>query len=804
MDRGNVGRGGLVWVLAVMALAGGRPVEGQERPQGSAAVVGRVVAEEGGAPVGTAPVELLSMGDSSQVATAVTDAGGRFRLERIPEGVFFVRIQRLGYGRLVTQSFEVAAAELRNLGDLLLRTEALAMEPITVSAERSPVTYTAEGSSWTVGVMPGTQGTSVTETLSMIPDLEVDIDGNVTLRGETVTILINGRETPMTGEALTLFLEQFPADYLATINVVDAPSARYGAGGTGGIIDLVLKEGVDLGVSGSVFANAGTRGQYGVGGRGTLQRGDLTLNGGAFLRLSDRESSGYDLRQNLVSAPPFLRQDSRSDRTGLSNSADLGLRWHPSDAARFQVEGRVSGSGNESSGLTTTTHLDEDESPILRFGRSRDADSRNLSFDLSGSFDYEWERRRHELEIEVEVTRGWERSDSRQELTETGELVDGILIPAELTLEEQDAFRKGVGLQVDYTRPLGEDGGMEVGYDLNLEEADDAFLVRLVADGEAPEGELSDRGYSESETRHSAYATLRRAFGALNLQAGVRAEHSDRGFELPDGRTFGQRRTDLFPSASMSWRMEGDRFLRLSYSQRVNRPGFQVLNPVDRSTDPANRRVGNPDIEPQFTHRVSLDLNWPAGPGRLRLSPHYSTTQNGWAELTRVDADGVSTRTWENIASRTSYGASVTWSLRQRGGWRTHLTLSGRREVRDAGNLDDRYSGASFLVSSRANVQGPITEQLSAQGNFSYTPPTDLPQGRRDARYRADLGMRYRLLDDRASLGLSLADPFGLRRSSSRLRDLDYILVGRSEESTRSARISFSYTLGGGGGRGGR
>src|SRR5690606_25974020 len=120
---------------------------------------------------------------------------------------------------------------------------------------------------------------------------------------------------PMSGDALAIFLEQFPADYLQKIEVIDNPSARYDAEGSGGIVNLVMKEGVELGFSGSVFANAGTRGQYGMGGRGTLQKGEWTYNGGGFLRLSDSERTGFDLRQNLLTDPAFVRQDSWSDRS---------------------------------------------------------------------------------------------------------------------------------------------------------------------------------------------------------------------------------------------------------------------------------------------------------------------------------------------------------------------------------------------------------------------------------------------------------------------------------------------------------
>ena len=115
----------------------------------------------------------------------------------------------------------------------------------------------------------------------------------------------------------------------------------------------------------------------------------------------------------------------------------------------------------------------------------------------------------------------------------------------------------------------------------------------------------------------------------------------------------------------------------------------------------------------------------------------------------------------------------------------------------------DWTSGTSFRWSSRANLNAAITTALSAQWNFSYSPPTDLPQGRTDARYTSDIALRYRTLDDRASIRLSLRDPFALREQSSRLQDVAYIQLGRSRESTRSAQLSISYALGGRGRQGG-
>lgn len=796
----------LVAFLTATLLHG--PLAAQDVPPpprtGSAVVTGQVVAADTGNPLPSVSVELLSASDSAQVGSGVTDAGGGFRIRGMPEGTFFVRLTSIGYGTTTTVLFEVADAEVRDLGRLTMTVQAVEMEPITVSAERTAVTFEADRTSYNVGVMPGTEGTSVTETLAMIPELEVDIDGRVTLRNSSVTIYIDGREAPMDGEALAIFLEQFPADYIQMVEVMENPSARYDAEGTGGIINLVLKEGVELGLSGSVFANAGTRGQYGLGGRGTLQRGAWTVNGGGFARLSDTEQTGFDLRQNLDVDPAFLRQNTRSDRSGLTGEVDLEVRYEPTEQSRIFVEGSLSGSGRDSNGLTTTTHLSDLDSPILSFDRSRSSDSRDVTYDFATGFEWEPESdgREEELEIELEAQRGTQWENSREEILEE---IDGeggnFLIPAELTLEDEDEIETELTFEVDYVRSFGEDTELEVGYEAERATTENDRLIRLVEDpGGAPDGQLENRGNDNREVSHSAYTTVERDVGPFSIQAGLRGEYTDLSFELPGGGRFGQEWFNLFPSAHVSWRIDGDRHLRLSYSRRVDRPGLSELNPVNTSTDPLERRVGNPDIDPEFAHTVSANLRWSLSRGNLRFSPYYRATRNGWARITTVDEQGVSTRTYENVASSEGYGASLAYSLRGRGtGWGGYVSLSASRERRDASNLGDRYSGTSLRLSSRANIDGRITESLSAQANLRYSPATDLPQGRIDPRYRADLGLRYRLMADRMSVRLRLRDPFGLEGTSSRLRDVDYIILGRSEESTRSAEISVSYALGGGG-----
>jgi hypothetical protein len=789
-------------VLLLAAFSPGTAQEpGQAVPSGTGAVMGRVVADDSGEPLAGTGIVVWSVTDSATAARTVSGEEGRFRVGGLAEGTYRLELTNLGYGTVTTEAFELAYDEARDLGTLRLPVEALVLEPIQVSTQRTAVTYEADRTLYNVGVMPGTQGASVEEALRAIPELEIDIDGRITLRGSTPTVYIDGQPAPMTAEMLILFLEQFPADYLARIEVIENPSARYAAEGSGGIVNLVMKEGVELGMSGSVHAQTGTRGQHSGGVRAVWQRGDWTVGGRGSFRFTDVETNGYDLRQNLLTDPAFLRQDMRSDHSGLGGDADVQLRFEPGARLRLYARGRIGRTGNESGGLTTTTHLDDAESPILRYDRDSDTESRGVSGSFSTGLQYRWEPRRHELEIDFTVQDGRTTEDGREQIT-TDSVGDGPLIPAELTLDNQDDRSRGGRLEVDYTHPWGEAGRVEMGYQLDVNDSDADRVISFVDAG--PDAVVSDRGYAHRQVVHGGYLTIGRQLATIGLQLGLRAEQTDSRLDIPTGDRFRDRYTNLFPSASVSYRPSRAVQLRVSYSLRTQRPSASVLNPVDRSTDPLSRRVGNPDIEPAFTHSISMNAGWNGVKGGLRLSPYYRRTLNDWAETMAVDSDGVSIRTYHNVASQVRYGATLTYSLRPIEGWNGFISVGANRLIRDASNLSDRYSGSSFRWSSRARVQAQISSAFSWESSLSYSPPVDLPQGRSDARYAADFGFRYRFLEERASLRLTLRDPFQLRRSGIQTRDVSYIQIGQSRETTRSAAISLSYTFGGGGSYRGR
>jgi len=781
-------------LAALLLVLLGPPLARAQTAPGS--VQGVVVSSANGQPLAGVAVSVRGAADSALAGSAATDAAGRFRVAGLAAGRYVVTATAPGYAPLARAAAVTAQAPAADLGTLALGGSVFALEGITVQAERSAVAIAPDRTAYATRDMPVAAGGVATDVLRSVPELEVDVDGAVSLRGTAARIYLNGRPAPMEGEALQQFLAQFPADRIDRVEVIANPSARFEAEGAGGIVNVVLKENADLGLSGSVFANAGTRGDLGSGGRIAFQRGPLTLLGGGSLRVSRRDETSLDLRQNLIAEPvTFLEQDARSERDGLSGNLDATAEYKLSPRSTLWSEAGVFGNGWDSDQLTAYTLSDASRDPLERYDRAVRGDTDRLDLDLSAGFRHVLEPGRHELTAELRRESGTNDEASlirRQLLDPFGEDAG---LPEERIRDTTNEDERELSWEAGYVRPWGGAGQVELGYRGDVEDTGSDRLVRALAG--APPSYAGGTGYALRESTHSAFLTVTRPLGPLGVQLGARAEHVRTRFELPStGEVFAKDYNSLFPSANLTYDFAEGMQARLSYTRRIRRPDARVMNPLNRSSDPLNRYVGNPDIDPQYTHSLSLETSWVGRTGSLRFSPYYRRTEDDWAEIKTVDTAGVSTVTWENLASVKSYGTSLTASLRPVGGWSGFLSLSGFREVRDASNLLPEYSGTALRWSARGNVSARVSRALSLQGMLFYMPAREVPQGRISSRLMTHVGIRQQLWGDQASVNLMLTDPFDVARTSFETRDPTHVQTGRSRTPMRSAVLSFTYNFG--------
>lgn len=281
------------------------------------------------------------------------------------------------------------------------------------------------------------------------------------------------------------------------------------------------------------------------------------------------------------------------------------------------------------------------------------------------------------------------------------------------------------------------------------------------------------------------------------MQLGLRGEVANTDLRVPGVQeNFGNEYANVFPSANLGYDLGGGKRLGLNYSRRIQRPWVFYLNPVDFSTDPMTRRIGNPELDPQYTHSIGGDLSWTGEKGTLRLAPYYRSTVNSWGQITRSDAAGVLTTTWENVASTRSYGSMLSLMLRSTGSLSGNVGAGLYREERDASNLSSDYSGEYFRYNANGNLMLGLTENLNLQGMLWYNSPQELPQGRRSAFVMSSVGARMQIFGRKATLNLNIQDPFEMARYDFQMRDRTVTQNARNNYSLRSASLSLSYNFG--------
>lgn len=783
-------------LLLIVVLSAGSLAAQQTADQRTGRI-GGLVLSEAGQPLPSAVITIRKASDSTDVLGGMTNKDGRFRIEGVPYGQYIVRITHIGFKPHNVTNVSLAAAEPAiELGQMKLAVAAVELQAVEATAEKAPVVIEADRTVHDTKDMVAPKGGKAVDVLRSVPELEVDMNGKVTMRGnQSVEIHINGRKAPLRGDALTNYLQQMPGDRISKVEVIPNPSAKHDPEGMGGIVNIVMKDNADLGLSGSVSLSGNTRMHRGLGARINYQKGRFTLFTGGNVNFHDNTSTNYDLRRNLIASPITLfEQNGTGENSGYWNSFDLTTEFKVGKQAHFWLNGSTWGNGSDSDNFTTYAIMSDDRLLLDSYDRANRSSWGWRSGDASMGFKQIFQPMKHELTIDLRRYFGGSANENR-----IRKMLADASAPVELTHTDLDQDNAETSLSADYTRPIGK-GKMDLGARLAGRGNDYDNTTEIFADENANDPTTESRNFYEYNERfNSVYATASHPFGKFGFTAGLRAEFATTEFELPGtGERFENEYRTLFPSAAVSYDFGKGRTARLNYGKRIGRPWPDILNPYVPVTDPLNRRVGNPHLRPNYTHSITADFSKVGTRGTLRFAPYYRTTVDQWMDLKRVDSAGVSTVTWENVAQMTTFGTSFTASVRPTptGRLSGSTTFNVFRELRDAGNLTADYIKDATRWSASANAQFKFDDKTNAQMNFNYHPPRSMLQGKMSSMIWSSIGVRRQMMEKKASLNLNVNDPFDLSRWNFQTYDRTHQQLSKSSWKNRQASLSFTYNWG--------
>ena len=763
---------------------------------------GQVLDDETGQPIGTATVAVWSLPDSSLVTGAVTDDAGRFVIDRLRPGRYYVKVTFVGFRPYLSEVLTLSRqAPSVDLGEIRLLPDTAQLEDIEVTAERETVTFALDRTVYNVKDQPAGLGGSATDVLQNVPSVEVDGEGKVSLRGnQNVAILINGKPAPVRGDFLTTFLQQIPSNMIDRVEVIPNPSAKYDPDGMAGILNIVLRQDAELGLGGGITLGAATGDKYNASGNLTYQKGKITLAGSYGFRNDERRSEGYDFRENRYATPlSYLEQNRDGTRRNRSHLINLSADYSLSRKNTLSAGAMLSTGSGKNDNLNIYEQLGSLRELTGGFDRLTRSEGDRLNMDYHLSFRRIVEPSRHELTVEARFNR--RTNDDLDAYTQRLLAEDGTALdpPFQRQHDDRKSRENEWTAQLDYTRPLGS-LKLETGLKSNLRRLDNDFFSETydpVLARFAPDVNLNNE-FRYEEQVHAGYGILSGSMGRWQAQAGLRVEQALTNFDLKTtGETFDNDYFSLFPSAFVAYKLADTRQVKLSYSKRIRRPRTRMLNPFASFNDPLNLFVGNPRLLPQYTHAFELTYQQFSRFGSLSLTPYFRRTVNKFERFKTVDPEtGVSILTFRNFDTSDSYGAEIVGSVRLGKRLSGFASFNFFKVITDGSNVDSDLGNDAYSWSTRANLSWEITRGLSMQAFYFYRAPMDVAQGHISSFSMANIALRKKVLRDRGAIGIRVSDPFD--QMGFRFEVDEETLYQRGERNWESqvVYLTFSYNFG--------
>ncbi|MEM8526391.1 MAG: outer membrane beta-barrel family protein [Bacteroidota bacterium] len=779
---------------------GGRP-GGGERPM--IEVIGTVMDSETNNPLGYATITLFSKRDSSVVAGTITDEEGKFKIETRP-GRLFAKVEFISYENVTIEQIPFERGKrLIDLGTISLAPDATTLAEVEVRAEKSEMQMMLDKRVFNVGKDLANMGGSAVEILDNVPSVTVDVEGEVSLRGGAVRILVDGKPSGLINENNPNGLRAIPANLIERIEVITNPSARYEAEGMTGIINIVLKKDKKKGLNGSFDLNAGYPENFGAAANLNFRRNKLNFFANYGVRYRRNPGIGLAEQERLRRDTLFFTDIAREAlRGGWSNNFRFGADYFFTDNDILTTSFLYSvGLENNLTELEYSDYVFSRNNRTAFTERTDDESENESNLEYSLTYKKNFKQKGHELTADFRF-----QDDSEVESSDFTEVFfDGagnlLNVPNLLQRSNNDESSTRALIRVDYVYPFSENGRFEIGYQGSLRTIDNDYLVEELNDGQWKSLPGLSNDFNYDENIHGLYATFGNKVNKFSYQFGLRAEHSDVRTELEQTNEVNDRQyANLFPSAFFTYDLPKGNAVQLSYSRRIRRPRFWDLNPFFTFSDARNFFAGNPNLDPELTDSYELGHIKYWEKGTLSSSVYYRHTEDVIQRLFTADEQGNTVRRPENIATENSYGLEFTYSYNPVKWWRINGDFNFFRAITsgefvNAEGVTRQLDADALTWFTRLTSRTTFGKNTDLQVRVNYRAPRVRPQGKTRAITSVDLGLSRDILKGNGTLTLSVRDLFNSRKYRYVIEEADFYSENLFQRRARQATLTFNYRL---------
>lgn len=787
-----------------------------QRPQGQPAgestgpitISGTVLDSESGEPLEYATLILQSVTNPETVTGGITDAKGKFSVEA-PAGKYNARVEFISYKTYVldNQTFN----DDKDLGVIRLSVNVEQLEGIEVVGEKTTVEVRLDKKIYNIGKDLTTSGATISDALSNVPSVNVDVEGAISLRGnENVRVLINGKPSALAGFGSTDALRQLPADAIDKVEVITSPSARYDAEGTAGILNIILKKEKTLGFNGSVNTYIGHPTSSGITANANIRTDKFNIFNTTGYRY--RDAPGNAFFNNTFTSGTFDRviENRLYDRLNKGINTNFGLEYFITEQS--SITGSIF--------MRFSDGEDETDNNTQRFiGSALDSSTlrEELETEDDNSYQFSLNYVNNINDDGQKLTADFQYSNSDEIKNSTIE--ERIAIPNDDLVSLERIFENEVEnellLQADYVLPLG-DAQFEVGYRGTFEKSITDYQLDSLNQGTGQfiTDETLTNKFSYDENVNAIYSQYGNKFGDFSFLLGLRLENTqligklESDFDaaaLEDALgvdvdlNFDKNYLGLFPTINLIYELSEMENISIGFNRRINRPRGYFINPFPSRSSRTNIFQGNPDLDPAFSNAFDLGYLKRWEKITLTSSVYYQKETNSFQRVqeetgqTTTDGIEIIRSIPINLSTNERYGGEAGILYNPAKWLRLNGSFNIFRFVEEGFFNGIDYGNENTSYFARFSSKVTLPAKIEWQTNGFYRGPSENSQTRSEGIFSLDLAFSKDILKNNGTISLNVSDLFNSRKRRSFTETEFFTSRSEFQWRQRATTLSFIY-----------